>query len=295
MKKIISLVCTALMAALMLSGCNMTEVVGKDVASAGNASGASASNNSALSGTLKFAGSSSMADVMAALGEEFKAQNPDVTVTVDQQGSGSAIPALADGTAQIGNLSRDVKPEENADGKYTVIDMAIDGIVVAVNPANKVASLTIAQVRDIFEGKITNWKDVGGDNTAIYIVGREEGSGTRDGFESIIGAAGKCQYGVLLKETGDVLSKVSSEKAAIGYVSFASVSSKIKPVSINSVAASDSTIADGTYKLQRSFVQAYRKNTTDPLVLAYLEFLKTDKAQSIIKAQKEIPVEFWKQ
>ncbi len=190
MKKFASIVCAAAMASVLFAGCGNTEVGGNS-STAGTTSGG-ASTAEKLSGDLKFAGSSSMADIMAALSEEFKTQYPDVTITVDQQGSGSAITGLNDGTCQIGDLSRKVKDEENADGKYEVITMAIDGIAVAVNPANGVEDLTMEQIAGIFKGEITNWKDVGGADKAIYVVGREEGSGTRDGFEEIIGAKGKC-------------------------------------------------------------------------------------------------------
>lgn len=290
MKKLASILCAAAMTTVMFAGCSSTEVGGN------SSTGSTGSGDAAqtLSGDLKFAGSSSMADIMAALGEEFKAQHPDVTITVDQQGSGSAITGLNDGTCQIGNLSRAVKDEENPDGKYEVIEMAIDGIAVVVNPANGVADLTMDQIAGIFKGEITNWKDVGGADGQILVVGREEGSGTRDGFEEIVGAKGECKYGVQLKETGDVVSKVASEEAAIGYISYASVNDQVKALKVGGVEVSDANIADGSYKLQRPFVHAYRKGTDDELVNAYIEFLKTDKAQELIKADKLIPVEFWK-
>lgn len=290
MKKLASILCAAAMTTVMFASCSSTEVGGN------SSTGSTGSGDAAqtLSGDLKFAGSSSMADIMAALGEEFKAQHPDVTITVDQQGSGSAITGLNDGTCQIGNLSRAVKDEENPDGKYEVIEMAIDGIAVVVNPANGVADLTMDQIAGIFKGEITNWKDVGGADGQILVVGREEGSGTRDGFEEIVGAKGECKYGVQLKETGDVVSKVASEEAAIGYISYASVNDQVKALKVGGVEVSDANIADGSYKLQRPFVHAYRKGTDDELVNAYIEFLKTDKAQELIKADKLIPVEFWK-
>lgn len=288
MKKLASIVCAAALTTVMFAGCS-SEVGGTSEPQTSGSDNASES----LSGDLKFAGSSSMADVMAALGEAFEAKYPDVTVTVDQQGSGSAITGLNDGTCQIGDLSREVKDEENADGKFEVITMAIDGIAVVVNPANTVADLTMEQIAGIFTGEITNWKDVGGADSQILVVGREEGSGTRDGFEEIVGVAGECQYGVQLKETGDVVSRVAAEEAAIGYVSFASVSDQIKALKVGGVDVTEETIADGSYTLQRPFVHAYRKDTDDPLVLAYLEFLQSDEAQDLIKGEKLIPVEFW--
>lgn len=294
MKKTIGILAAALSAALLLAGCG-SEVGGTDAPSSTASGATSGGASESLTGTLKFAGSSSMEGVVNALGEAFKAKNPGISVTVDQQGSGSAVPALNDGTAGIGNLSRKVKAEENADGKYEVINIAIDGIAVVVNPENKVADLTLEQIAQVFKGEITNWKELGGDSDPIYVVGREEGSGTRDGFEEVVGVKGKCKYGTLLKETGDVVSRVASEKAAIGYISFASVSDKVTAVKVGGVPVSDEAIADGSYKLQRPFVQVYRKGTTDALTLAYLEFLKSDEGQSIVKEEKLIPVKFWEQ
>ncbi len=289
MKKFASILCAAAMATVMLAGCS-SEVGGTSEPQTSDG-GSSAAET--LSGDLKFAGSSSMADVMAALTEEFKTLYPDVTTTVDQQGSGSAITGLNDGTCQIGDLSRAVKDEENPDGKFEVITIAIDGIAIVVNPANSVEDLTMDQIASIFKGEITNWSEVGGADSQIMVVGREEGSGTRDGFEEIAGVDGECQYGVQLKETGDVVASVASNEAAIGYISYASVNDQVKALKVDGVEVSDPTIEDGSYSFQRPFVHAYRAGTDDPLVLAYLEFLQTDAAQEIIAGEKLIPVEFW--
>ncbi|MCI9414159.1 MAG: phosphate ABC transporter substrate-binding protein PstS family protein [Clostridiales bacterium] len=289
MKKILTAAVAALMASVLLAGCSAGEVGG--TTSTPGTDG-SMSSSDELKGKLVFAGSSSMTDINNALTEAFKKKNPGVTVEVEGKGSGTAIPALADGTAQIGSLSRDVKAEENAEGKYTAVTIALDGIAIVVNPANGVADLTKEQIAGIFTGEITNWNQVGGDDGAIMVLGREEGSGTRDGFEEIVGVKGKCQYNSLYGETGDVVSKVASEKAAIGYVSYASVKDSIKAVKVGGVSASESTIADKSYVIQRPFVYTYLKNTEDEVIKAYMEFVKSSEGQSLIKADKLVPQSF---
>ncbi|HIW74784.1 MAG TPA: phosphate ABC transporter substrate-binding protein [Firmicutes bacterium] len=290
MKKLASLLCAAALTTVMFAGCSGGEVGGTSEPQSNGGD-----TSPALSGDLKFAGSSSMADVMAALTEEFKSLHPDVTTTVDQQGSGSAITGLNDGTCQVGNLSRAVKDEENPDGEYEVITMAIDGIAVVVNPANGVEDLTLEQIASIFKGEINNWSEVGGADSEIMVVGREESSGTRDGFEEIAGVKGECKYDVQQKETGDVVSSVASNEQAIGYISYASVNDQVKALKVGGVEVSDPTIEDGTYAFQRPFVHAYRAGTDDELVNAYIEFLKTDAAQEIIAGEKLIPVKFWEE
>jgi phosphate transport system substrate-binding protein len=289
MKKFLSVLCVVAALSILLVGCTNSEISG----STDSADSSSESAADTLSGTLTFAGSSSMAGVMEALCEEFESQNPDVTCTIGIQGSGSAITGLNDGTALVGDLSRNVKESENAEGKFEVVTMALDGIAVVVNPSNDVSDLTTEQIASIFTGEVTNWSEVGGSDGAILVVGREEGSGTRDGFESIVDVEGTCQYGTLLKETGDVVSKVASEEAAIGYISFASVSDEVKAVEVNGVVPTVPTISDSSYVLQRPFVHAYLKGTDNELVLAYLEFLETDVAQQYITEEKLVPVEFW--
>ncbi len=291
MKKVLTALAAAALLTLTLAGCNQ-EITG--TSSTPSNDGSSGSQTEELSGDLVFAGSSSMEGVMSKLTEEFSNQNQGVTCEVGVQGSGSAITGLNDGTAQIGNLSRNVKDEENPDGKFEVITIALDGIAVIVHPNNPVSNLTQEQIADIFTGKITNWKDLGGADQAIYVVGRDATSGTRDGFESILGIDGECAYEAELPETGDVKAKISSDEAAIGYISYASVSEEVKALQVGGVTVSTETIADQSYVMQRPFVHAYVKDTKDDLVLAYLEFLKTDKAQELIESEHLVPVEFWK-
>ena len=289
MKKAFTALAAAALLALTLTGCNQEVTGTSSTPDSGNSSGASdaGSQTGELSGKLVFAGSSSMEGVMSKLTEEFGKAHEKVTFEVGVTGSGAAITGLNNGTAQIGNLSRDVKEEENPDGKFEVITIALDGIAVIVNPNNPVSDLTKEQIADIFTGKITNWKDLGGADKTIYVVGR-------DGFESILGIKEKCAYEAELPETGDVKAKISSDEAAIGYISFASVSDGVKALQVGGVTVSTDTIADNSYVIQRPFVHAYVKGTKDDLVLAYLDFLKTDKAQELIESEHLVPVEFWK-
>ncbi len=285
MKKLLSAAAAAALIAMSLAGCSGGEVGGS------SAPADASSGEAALSGTLVMTGSTSMTDVCTALNAAFMEKYPDVTVTLNGGGSGAAITALDQGSAQIGNLSRAVKDEENPDGKYTAITIALDGIAVIVNKDNPVADLTLEQMAKIFTREITNWKDLGGADAPISLIGREEGSGTRDGFEDIVGAD-KYDYDVQLDSTGAVKSRVQTDANAIGYISYSAVDDSVSAVKVGGVAISDETIADKSYALQRPFVHAYLKDTDNELVNAYLEFLKSDEAQNIMKEDKLIPQDF---
>lgn len=294
LKRVLTLAAAASLAVVALAGCNSGEVGGTSSnASTGNNSSGS-SETAKLTGTLTMAGSTSMDAICSAINEAFKEENPDVTIDLRFGGSGAAITALNEGKADIGNLSRAVKDEENADGNYEVITIALDGIAVVVHPDNPVKDLSKEQLADIFSGKTTNWKDVGGNDGSITVIGRESGSGTRDGFEEIVGVKDACQYAAQLDSTGAVVSRVASDDKAIGYVSLASVSDQVKAVSVGGVTPSMDTVEDGSYVLQRPFVHAYKKDTKNQLVLAYIEFLKTETAQKLMEDEGLVPVEFWK-
>lgn len=275
-------------ALLGITGCNQEVPTGSTAPTTQGSA-----TETALTGKLILSGSTSMEKVCSALNEAFKSHNPDLTIELQATGSGAAITALGEGTAQIGNLSREVKDAENADGRYAAVTIALDGIAVIVHPENPVADLGLADLAAIFKGEKTNWKDFGGADAAIHAVGREEGSGTRDGFESVVGVEDACEYGSIANSTGNVVTKVASDKNAVGYVSFASVSEGVKALQVGGVAPAEATIADKSYALQRPFVHAYKKDTTDPNVLAYLAFLQTDEAQNLIKAQDLVPQKFW--
>ena len=211
-------------------------------------------------GTVSTDGSTSMEKVIGALGEAFEGQNSGVTFTYNPTGSGSGIQAVKEGRCDIGLSSRDLKDEEIADGlKATVL--AYDGIAVIVNPENPVVDLDMDSISKIYTGEITNWKDVGGQDAEIVLIGREAGSGTRDGFESITKTEDACQYRQELTSTGDVITAVSQNPAAIGYASLASVKEQVQTVRVNGVEPTEDSIKDGSYVIQRPFILVTKEDT----------------------------------
>lgn len=292
MKKIISALLAAAMACTLFAGCQ-SEVVPSSSAtgSTGGTSAASDASTAAsdLSGKLTLNGSTSMTSVCDALGEAFMEKHPNVTYEKANTGSGSAVTAVNDGNAMIGDLSRDLKEDENPDN-FDIYVIALDGIAVAVNNENPVSDLTQDQIAKIFTGEITNWSEVGGDDAAITVIGRESSSGTRDGFESIFGIADECKYAAELGETGQVVQRISSDKNAIGYVSLASAEG-VKALKVDGVEATEENVSNGTYKVQRNFTQITKKGSTDPIIKAWFDFLRSDEGQQIIKDQKLVTVE----
>ena len=206
-----------------------------------------------LSGSVATDGSTSMEKVIGALGESFMAENPNVTFTYNPTGSGSGIQAVSEGRCDIGVSSRTLKDEEKASGlKETTL--ALDGIAIIVNPENPVSDLDVETIAKIYTGEITNWKDVGGNDAEIVLIGREAGSGTRDGFESITDTKDACQYRQALPSTGDVIATVAQNPDAIGYASLSAVKDTVKALTVGGVAPSEDTVKDGSYVVQRPFV-----------------------------------------
>ena len=251
MKKILAFALSAVMALALLAGCgNQT-----DNNSSNNDNGGDASDTPAasVSGTVSTDGSTSMEKVIGALSESYMAANKDVTVNYNPTGSGAGITAVQEGTCDIGLSSRALKDEEKAAGlKETVL--AYDGIAIIVHPDNPVSDLSIEQIAQLYTGEITNWKDVGGNDAQVVLIGREAASGTRDGFESITGTKDKCQYRQELTSTGDVITAVSQNPDAIGYASLASIKDSVKALNVDGVTPSEASVKDGSYKVQRPFV-----------------------------------------
>ena len=251
MKKILAFALSAVMALALLAGCgNQT-----DNNSSNNDNGGDASDTPAasVSGTVSIDGSTSMEKVIGALSESYMAANKDVTVNYNPTGSGAGITAVQEGTCDIGLSSRALKDEEKAAGlKETVL--AYDGIAIIVHPDNPVSDLSIEQIAKLYTGEITNWKDVGGSDAEVVLIGREAASGTRDGFESITGTKDKCQYRQELTSTGDVITAVSQNPDAIGYASLAAIKDSVKALSVDGVTPSEATVKDGSYPVQRPFV-----------------------------------------
>ena len=241
-------------------------------------------------GTVSTDGSTSMEKVIGALGEAFEGQISDVTFTYNPTGSGSGIQAVKEGRCDIGLSSRDLKEEEIADGlKATVL--AYDGIAVIVNPENPVADLDMDTISKIYTGEITNWKDVGGQDAEIVLIGREAGSGTRDGFESITKTEDACQYRQELTSTGDVITAVSQNPAAIGYASLASVNEQVQTVRVNGVEPTEDSIKDGSYVIQRPFILVTKEDTPlSDTAQKFFDFATSVEAAQLISAAGAVSV-----
>ena len=280
MKKILSVLLSVAMMSLVFTGCSSGESSSTSSAN-GSSAAEGSSTTSAISGTVKLSGSTSMEKLAKALGEDFTAKNPDVTVDVQLGGSSAAITNVNDGVSDIGNMSRDLKDDEKSMG-FTEYKVALDGIGVIVNPSNTVEDLSLEQLAQIFTGEITNWSEVGGEDAQIVVVGREAGSGTRDGFESIVGVEDACKYQQELNETGQVQNAVASTAGAIGYVSTDYINEGVKAVNVEGVAPSAETIKDGSYKLQRNFIMI-TKGDEKPEVKAFLDYVLSDEGQAVVE------------
>ena len=235
-------------------------------------------------GTVSTDGSTSMQKVIGALSESFMAKNKSITVTYNPTGSGSGISAVLEGRCDIGLSSRSLKPEETAKGLTETV-LAYDGIAVIVHPDNAVSDLTLETIADIYTGKITTWEELGGTGGQIVLIGREAGSGTRDGFETVTGTKDACAYRQELTSTGDVITSVSQTPGAIGYASLASVKETVKMLSVNGVAPSEATVKSGEYALQRPFVLVTRTNETlSDSAQKFFDYMTSSDASDIIAA-----------
>lgn len=243
---------------------------------------ASAETTADLSGSISMVGSTSMEKLANALSEAFMEEYPDVTVTAEFVGSGAGIEAVTNGTADIGNSSRSLKDEEKAAGVVENV-VAIDGIAVCVDPANEVADLTKEQLTNIYNGTVTNWKEVGGADEPIIVIGREAGSGTRGAFEELVDLKDACKYANELDSTGAVIAKVASTPGAIGYASLDALDDSVKALSLEGVEATAENIKAGNYFLSRPFVMATKGEISEQndLVQAWFDFVLGDEGQQI--------------
>ena len=276
-------VCGAAAAAAALTAC------GGSASSAAASSTAAGSTAAALSGNVAAGGSTSMKNVIAALTEGFAEVEPGVTVSYDPTGSGAGITGAADKTLDIGLSSRALKDDEKADVDGTTI--ALDGIAIIVNNASKVEDLTVDQLKQMFTGEITNWSEVGGDDGEIVLIGREAGSGTRDGFESIVDVKDSCKYAQELTATGAVISAVEANPLAIGYASLSAVGDTVKMVTVGGVECSEDTVKDGSYEVQRPFVFVTNKSVTlSEQAQAFFDFATSADAADLIRTAGAVPV-----
>lgn len=273
MKKIISIVIAAACVLALFAGCS-----------------AKAPEAAAEAGNVSLDGSTSMEKVIGSLGEYFTNSNPGTSYTYNPTGSGSGIKAVSEGTCDIGLSSRNLRDDEKASGLTGTV-LALDGIAVIVNPNNPVSDLSVEQIASIYKGEITNWKDVGGNDAEIVLIGREAGSGTRDGFESITGTNDACKYRQELTSTGDVITTVSQNPDAIGYASLASLKDNVKALTVGGIAPTEETVKVGSYVIQRPFVLV----TKDGVELSetakkFFDYATSSQAAEVITAAGAVPV-----
>ena len=284
MKKIIALVLTALLALSLVACGSETKTDDADKTED--------KTSTELTGTVSTDGSTSMEKVIGALSESFMAQNGGVTVNYNPTGSGSGITAVQEGTCDIGLSSRALKDEEKSAGlKETVL--AYDGIAIIVHPDNPVSDLSVEQIAKLYTGEITNWKDVGGNDAEVVLIGREAASGTRDGFESITGTKDACKLDQELTSTGGVIEAVAGNPNAIGYASFSAVEGKntVKAVTVGGVACTEETVLNGSYAIQRPFVLVTKTGETrSPAAQAFFDYATSSAASQLIKAAGAVPV-----
>ena len=263
MKKVISLFVVAVLICTAMVGCSKSESVATD-------------------------GSTSMSKVIESLSEAF-AEDTGIEVTYNATGSGAGIEAVLAGRCDIGLSSRDLKDEEKSKGLEGTI-LAYDGIAIIVHPDNKVADLSIETIAKIYTGEIKNWKEVGGNDAEIVLIGREAGSGTRDGFESITDTEDRCKYRQELTSTGDVITTVASNPGAIGYASLASVKDTVKALTVGGVVATEETIKDGSYVVQRPFVLVTKKDAKlTESAQKFFDYITSEAANEIISCAGVVP------
>ncbi len=279
-KRIVSIALCAMMALGLLCAAGCAGSEGKD---------AGESETAPVMGSVSTDGSTSMEKVIGSLGEAFQMENEQVTFTYNPTGSGSGIKAVQEERCDIGLSSRDLKAEEIEAGLEATV-LAYDGIAVVVNPGNAVSDLTLEQIAAIFTGEITNWSEVGGDDAEIVLIGREAGSGTRDGFESITGTEDACEYRQELTSTGDVIATVAQNPGAIGYASLASVGDTVKALTVGGIEPTEASVKDGSYLIQRPFVLVTNANV--PLTEAaqlFFDWATSADAAEIISAAGVVP------
>lgn len=296
-KRVLTAILALAMTAAVMTGCQSNE----STSSAGTDSSTTSTSESStesktestasLSGTVATNGSTSMADVIGALSEQFMNDNSGVKVSYDPTGSGTGIEAVKTGSCDIGLSSRALKEEETAAGlKGTTV--ALDGIAIIVNENSKIDNLTVDQIAQIFKGEVTDWSKVGGDAGTIACIGREAGSGTRDGFESITGTEDKCKLSQELTSTGAVIEGVKNNAGAIGYASLSAVENAegVKAITVEGVACTEETVKDGSYKIQRPFVLVTKEGTElSEAAQAFYDFALSADAEALIVKAGAVP------
>lgn len=289
-KRTLALMLSAALCVGLLAGCGSGNNDPVNTPAAGGSETPSQESTAALSGTVNTNGSTSMESVMGYLTEGFKEVQPGITVNYTGSGSSAGVTGAQDGTCDIGLASRDLKDDETG---VKAITVAKDGIAIIVNPNNPVADLSVEQIAQLATGEITNWADVGGTDGQVVFMGREAGSGTRDGFESITDTKDKCKLSQELTSTGAVIEAVKNSPNAIGYASLSAVEGKdgIKALTVGGVACTEETVLDGTYQIQRPFVLVTKNDTPlSEAAQAFFDYATSPAANDLIRSAGAVPV-----
>lgn len=280
LKRLFSVFMVSAIAAAAFAGCAGGQ-------SGSQTSGSQQSEGSALSGTVVLGGSTSVAEVIGALSEAFMEVNSGVDVTYEPSGSGAGITGASTGTLDIGLSSRSLKEDETGVSETV---FALDGIAVIVNNENAVENLTLEQIKALATGEITNWKEIGGADAPVVFVGREAGSGTRDGFESIVDVKNSCKYEQEHNSTGAVVAAVAANPNAFGYASLSALEDTVKDVTVDGIACSEQTVQDGSYKIQRPFVFVTNDSKTPSAAAQeFIKFAVSPEVQQLIADAGAVP------
>ena len=293
MKRFMAMAIACVMAAGLVAcgGSESTATTSTAGSTAGSTTASTAEETTAdLSGAVATGGSTSVEKVIGALSEAFMEANPGVDVTYDPTGSSAGVTGAADGTLDIGLSSRALKEEEISKGlKETTF--ALDGIAIVVNTENTATDLSLEQIAGLATGEITNWSEVGGPDAPVVLIGREAGSGTRDGFESIVGVEDVCVYDQELTSTGAVIAAVAANPNAFGYASLSAVDEKVKAVTVDGVEATEATVQDGSYKVQRPFVFVTKEGAElSDAAQAFIDFALSEDAHQLIIDAGAVPL-----
>ena len=241
--------------------------------------------------TITVSGSTSVGPLMEKIAEKYEEENSNISIEINQTGSSAGIKDAMDGISQIGMSSRDLKDEEAAKVKATVL--AYDGVAVITNTGNSVKELTIGQIRDIFTGKITNWSEVGGSNAPIVVVSREAGSGTRTAFEEGVEYSEEelVKDAIISKGNGDVKTTVSTSENAIGFVSFEYVDDAISSINVNGIEPTAANVKAGSYALSRPFLAVTNEQYITEDSQKLIDYITSEEGQQIVEDNKLITID----
>ena len=279
-RKIIKLISTSVLLSVIIVGCGN--------ASSNEINDEVSSNNKV---TISISGSTSVGPLMGKLAEKYEEDNSNVSIEINEVGSSAGIKDAINGVSDIGMSSRELKSEEASEVKPTTI--AYDGIAIITNKNNPIKNLTMNEIKDIYTGKITNWSEiVGGKDAPIVVVSREEGSGTRDAFQEIIGYESEelIANSLITNGTGSIKQTVIGNKNAIGFVSFEYLDDEVNIVNVDNIEPKAEMVQAGKYKISRPFIVVNKEGNLSEEKQEFIDFILSEDGQAIVKENKAIPI-----